>query len=109
MKKVIILLFSLVLTVVLMTSCTAIMGVNYDKKTKDLRLGMDKESVLAIMGDSYGIELISEEPEGFVEVLKFPHNSDYGYFVSFLDGKLNKIEKNRTQTPKEKIVIEHKE
>lgn len=47
------------------------MGVNYEKVTKNLSLGMTKQEVLNIMGNDYYIESLSNTDEGQVEVLTF--------------------------------------
>ena len=57
--------------IVILSSCKALVGTNYEKLTKKVDLGMTKQEVIKILGKDYYIESLSETYEGKLEVLTF--------------------------------------
>lgn len=62
-----------------------------------LELGMEKQSVLLKIGNSYAIESVSDTPDGRVEVLRYPTDNYPAYLLVFFNDKL--IEINRDHQP----------
>ena len=79
----------LLLITLIVSSCGVYRNHNNDneKKVKDLYIGMSKQEALEIMGDKYIVELISQEDDGLLEVLKF-EAIFYPYLLHFLNDKL---------------------
>lgn len=85
MRKILVILLS----VFLLNSCASQGGLNRMEKLEKLELGMSKKEVLAIMGDKYIVDSVSETPEGKMEVLSFNATYHYPeYLLYFLDGRL---------------------
>lgn len=86
MKKLIPFIFLITLIV---SSCGVYHNHNKDneKKVKDLYIGMTKQEALEIMGDKYIVELISQEDDGVLEILKY-EAIFYPYLLHFLNNTL---------------------
>ena len=71
------------------------MGVNYEKLTKELSLGMTKQEVIKIMGEDYYIESLSETDEGKIEVLTFYDGpkTNQKFTLHFINNKLREFHK----------------
>lgn len=91
MKKIL----GVLLLIFLLHSCKALMGVNYEKVTKELSLGMTKQEVLQILGKDYYIESLSNTDEGKLEVLTFykGHKNNQAFTLYFLNDKLKEFNK----------------
>lgn len=76
------------------SSCVVLTGYNYSQKAKQLSLGMNKESVIEIMGKNYYIEALYETEEGVMEVVTFCDiDKTRKYTLYFLNNNLKEIQK----------------
>lgn len=95
-----------VLFILIMSSCTTLMGVDYWKRTKELDLGMTKQEVIVIMGKDYMIESLSETDEGKMEVLHF-YNGGGGptYILYLLNNNLVEFHKYISPCPPQEVRV----
>ncbi|MDU1904806.1 MAG: hypothetical protein E6772_08485 [Dysgonomonas sp.] len=85
MKKI----FTLLLSVVILTSCASAFGIaDLGSRVKKLELGMSKREALGILGNTYDVQVASRTGDGDLEILKFTSMTSYNYLVHFLDGRL---------------------
>lgn len=104
-KIVFILLF--VFSVVSLTSCSIIYGVDLDKQAQKLELGMSRQEAVEILGNDFYVESASQLPEGKLEVLHFKSLYYNDYLLYFIDGYLTEFHRYIIPTvPEVKVVRE---
>lgn len=81
MKRIIVVLFVILLFVSCMVS-------NTSKLTQQLELGMAKSQVIDIMGKDYFVESLQQTDEGKMEILHFYSTYYPAYLLYFLNDKL---------------------
>lgn len=93
-------LFVLFAFIVSLFATSCITYHNVDKNSKKVSLGMTKDEVVSVMGKSYKVVSISNERAGQLEVLSYEGMSDdWIYMFYFLDGKLDRMQKEFVGTP----------
>lgn len=87
--------FKLYAAVVMLTCCTLFYScgttMNMGSKLKKIEIGMTKQEVINILGNTYDVVAARDTPDGTLEILRYTGmtiDGYYPYLVNFLDGKL---------------------